>query len=346
MLNQVKKHSGIVIALLILVGLYLTSRYSFLLFHSLAEIFSIVVAFSIFVIAWNSRSFMNNNYLLFVGVAYLFVGGIDLIHTLGYSGMGVFPNAGADMPTQLWIAGRFMESISLLIAPAMFARKIRARLVLLAYAVVTGVLLTSVLYWDIFPSCYVDGSGLTLFKIAGEYVIMAILAAAGVLLHRRREHFEPQVRKWIYASLALTICAELAFTFYISVFGISNLVGHFFKLFSFYFIYRALIETGLTQPFSLLVRDLKKTEESLRTDKQKLEEALQNAKILRGLLPICSVCKKIRDDEGYWSQLETYIDAHSEAKFSHGICPDCAKKLYPDYFESEASAGTEIPGNS
>ena len=64
------------------------------------------------------------------------------------------------------------------------------------------------------------------------------------------------------------------------------------------------------------------------------------------LLPICSVCKKIHDDKGYWSRLETYIDTHSEAKFSHGICPDCAKKLYPDYFRSEASAGTEIPGDS
>ncbi|MDA8134693.1 MAG: hypothetical protein M0T82_08710, partial [Desulfobacteraceae bacterium] len=62
-----------------------------------------------------------------------------------------------------------------------------------------------------------------------------------------------------------------------------------------------------------------------------LKQALANVKQLSGLLPICSHCKKIRDDKGYWNQIEVYIDQHSEAKFSHGICQDCAKKYYPDY---------------
>ncbi|GAB4547249.1 MAG: hypothetical protein Kow0063_41880 [Anaerolineae bacterium] len=53
--------------------------------------------------------------------------------------------------------------------------------------------------------------------------------------------------------------------------------------------------------------------------------------MLSGLLPICASCKKIRDDEGYWHSVEVYIRDHSEADFSHGICPDCMQKLYPDY---------------
>ncbi len=64
-----------------------------------------------------------------------------------------------------------------------------------------------------------------------------------------------------------------------------------------------------------------------------LEEALSEVKTLSGLLPICSSCKKIRDDNGYWHQIELYIQAHSEAEFSHGICLDCAKELYPQYYE-------------
>ena len=63
-----------------------------------------------------------------------------------------------------------------------------------------------------------------------------------------------------------------------------------------------------------------------------LQEALANVKTLRGLLPICASCKKIRDDGGYWSQIETYLRAHSEAEFSHGICPECARQLYPEQF--------------
>ena len=63
---------------------------------------------------------------------------------------------------------------------------------------------------------------------------------------------------------------------------------------------------------------------------QDLQDALANVKALSGLLPICASCKKIRDDKGYWSQVESYIQTHSEATFTHGICPDCIKKFYPD----------------
>lgn len=65
-------------------------------------------------------------------------------------------------------------------------------------------------------------------------------------------------------------------------------------------------------------------------ERARLEQALREVKELTGLLPICSACKKIRDDQGYWNQLETYIHAHTAARFSHGICPECMERLYPD----------------
>jgi hypothetical protein len=63
---------------------------------------------------------------------------------------------------------------------------------------------------------------------------------------------------------------------------------------------------------------------------EKLQNALADVNQLGGLLPICAYCKKIRDDKGYWNQLEAYLQKHTEAQFSHGICPDCEKKLYAD----------------
>jgi sigma-B regulation protein RsbU (phosphoserine phosphatase) len=69
-----------------------------------------------------------------------------------------------------------------------------------------------------------------------------------------------------------------------------------------------------------------------------LEDALSRIKQLSGFLPICSSCKKIRDDKGYWNQIEQYIRDHSEAEFSHGICPDCAKKLYPGIYNGKADS--------
>jgi nitrate/nitrite-specific signal transduction histidine kinase len=77
--------------------------------------------------------------------------------------------------------------------------------------------------------------------------------------------------------------------------------------------------------------------ERLKTEAEKeklivdLKKALKEVKKLSGLIPICASCKKIRDDRGYWNQLEVFIQKHSEAEFSHGVCPECAKKLYPDF---------------
>ena len=63
-----------------------------------------------------------------------------------------------------------------------------------------------------------------------------------------------------------------------------------------------------------------------------LQEALAKVKTLSGFLPICASCKKIRDDQGYWNQIEAFLSEHSEAEFSHGICPECAGKMYPDIY--------------
>jgi predicted oxidoreductase len=76
------------------------------------------------------------------------------------------------------------------------------------------------------------------------------------------------------------------------------------------------------------ISERKKTEEALK-------DALEDIRTLRGIIPICSNCKKIRDDKGFWNQVESYISSHSPAVFSHGICPDCLKKEFPDYLDDD-----------
>ncbi|HKP00814.1 MAG TPA: response regulator [Nitrospiraceae bacterium] len=77
----------------------------------------------------------------------------------------------------------------------------------------------------------------------------------------------------------------------------------------------------------------KSREEELRRSNEELQKALRDVKVLRGLIPICASCKKIRNDGGFWQQLEEYIGEHSEAEFSHGICQPCVKKLYPGVYQ-------------
>lgn len=97
----------------------------------------------------------------------------------------------------------------------------------------------------------------------------------------------------------------------------------------------------ITKPFNpdlvlLRIRNhlsLKFQRDLLLSRAVEMEAAMAKIKILSGIIPICSSCKKIRDDAGYWQQVEEYISKHSEAEFSHGICNDCIKKLYPDFYK-------------
>ena len=90
---------------------------------------------------------------------------------------------------------------------------------------------------------------------------------------------------------------------------------------------------------SVILVTLRDASDRIRAEQEReklireLEDALEKIKSLRGLLPICAHCKKIRDDRGYWAQVETYVEAHSLAEFSHGICPECVRKYYPEVFE-------------
>jgi PAS domain-containing protein len=86
------------------------------------------------------------------------------------------------------------------------------------------------------------------------------------------------------------------------------------------------------------ITERKRAEEALEEERKRLQKALDDVRTLRGILPICANCKKIRDDQGYWNQVEVYVRDHTEAKFSHGICPECMKKFYPEFAEDESGA--------
>ena len=86
---------------------------------------------------------------------------------------------------------------------------------------------------------------------------------------------------------------------------------------------------------SILSERMANKEKELHKEKERLKDALDKVRTLSGMFPICASCKKIRDDKGYWNQIEVYIRDYSEAEFSHGICPECASKLYPEYYKDD-----------
>ncbi len=248
---------------LILAGLYLASQYSFLLFHSLAEIFTIVIAFGIFILAWNTRLILDNQYIFMIGSAYLFVGILDLLHTLTYEGMGVVPVDSPNLATQFWVASRYLQSLSLLAAPFFIHRKPGHRAVMLVYAAVTLLLVGTILEGHIFPVCYIPGVGLTPFKRASEIAVIIIFLAAIGLTWQKRSEFEPYIFRLLVISILLNICAEVFFSMYMSVFSLYNLIGHFFRFAAYFVIYKGIIQTGFLRPYDLLFHNLKQHEKAL-----------------------------------------------------------------------------------
>jgi len=302
----------------IVVGLFLIQRIDYLLFHNIVELLSILVAFSVFLFAWSSRRYLESDFFVFLGIALLFVAVVDFIHMLAYYGMGVFPGYDKDLPTQLWIIGRYIKAVSLLVAPFFFTLKMKKEIVFPAYIVLVVVML-GLAFIRIFPACYVEGTGLTTFKIVSEYIVCLIYSLAAYTMYLKRLFFSRRVYLLLQAFLAASILSELSFTLYSDVYGFFNMFGHFLKILAFFCLFRGIVHVGFYQPYSLMFLELKSREEATQKE----------VKTLRGIIPICSSCKKIRDDQGAWNQVEVYVREHSEAEFSHGICPDCFHRLYP-----------------
>ncbi len=145
-------------------------------------------------------------------------------------------------------------------------------------------------YLTLFIIVFLTLSGMTLYELFKQFLI-------------------PDISIW--SSHIITIVFSTILAFVVSFFVLKR---------------ENKIKDALNQKNQELLVSKTNLEENLK----RLEEASRNIKILSGLIPICASCKKIRDDDGYWHQIEQYINEHSDAVFSHGLCPACAKKLYPD----------------
>jgi signal transduction histidine kinase/CheY-like chemotaxis protein len=178
-----------------------------------------------------------------------------------------------DLATQLWISARGIEAGALLFFPLLLGKKIRPDILLGALVTVVALLLAAIFSWDIFPACFIEGSGLTPFKVAAEYTICSVVLIAIFLLYKKRSYLDLKVYYYMVASMILTIAAEVSFTSYSDVYGLSNLIGHYFKLLSFFFIYASLIHSGLTRPYSILFKELHEEKDALQEAKKQAEEA-------------------------------------------------------------------------
>lgn len=286
-----------VVSILLLGGLYALSRQNFLVFHGVVEFLSIAVAWSVFLVVWNARSVVRNDALLLLGTAYFFVGLFDLVHTLSYQGMGILPVASEpNAASQLWLVARGLEALGLLAFGLTLGRRVHGGLVFLVGTVVSAAFMLSILAWDVFPDGFVEGKGLTPFKIGAEYVICLLLAGTMALLTARRHLLDPGVYRLVLAAMAVTIASELSFTLYEDLYGPANVAGHLLKIVSFFLVYLALVSSSLKRPYSTLFRELE-------LERRAHHESEERLRTLINAMPdiIC-----FKDGKGRWLEANRY----------------------------------------
>jgi hypothetical protein len=223
----------------IICGLYFVSRYNYLFFHYIVEFTSISIAVSIFVIAINTAYLTSNVFMFLIGTAFFTSALLDFLHTLAFKGQSIFPGFDANLPAQLWISARFVQVICLFVAPFILEKVITKRIktvISIIFSLLFLILVSAIFIFKIFPVSYIDGNGVSLFGKAAEYIFSIMALAAIIIFYFKRKKLNKQIYLPILLSLVFFILSGLSFTLYVDAYGFFNVLGHIFKLLSFYFI--------------------------------------------------------------------------------------------------------------
>jgi len=258
---------AILIGIPVIGSLYLMHLRGPSLPHNLAEMFSVVVAIGIFMLTWNARRFLDNHFFLFLGVAYLFVGIIDSLHALAFDGWIGDGNRNIDM--QLWYAARYLQGVSLVIAPWFAVRKIRSGVTFFAFSAVTVFLLVTI-SGGTFHGWYDRGAHAGIMNVS-DLCLFGLGVAALVMLWRAREHFDGEVFLQLALSVVFVVVSDMSEGLGRRGFESFYMFGDLFQALSFYLVYKAVIETGLVRPYDLVFRNLVRSEEEAQDARSELE---------------------------------------------------------------------------
>ncbi|WP_040215078.1 MASE3 domain-containing sensor histidine kinase [Clostridium polynesiense] len=260
--------------MLIILFIYLSSE-SFLLFHSLIEIITVVISFGVAVIALGTAKISENSYFTFLGITYGFIGIINLFHVFAYEGINLI-SSDANVSSQIWILERYFEGISLIVSFYFINRKINYKKLIAVNSCILTFFLISIMEFKIFPVCYIKGEGLTSFKIISEYIINGMLCIVIYLYNKDRGvHIKHNYKLLIY-SMIFKIGAGFVYVMYKNIIDVYNILGHLLNFISFCFLYKALFKSTIIDPFSTVFDKLNKKATELELSNEETLKAKLN----------------------------------------------------------------------
>jgi diguanylate cyclase (GGDEF)-like protein len=242
--SKIMRLSQHIVLPMVLLLLWALSTFDFLAFHTLIELFTVIVAMAIAFSGWKARQHLSStsNHFIFLSVLYFCVGLIDAAHMSTYKGITLIQYINANTPTQFWIFARLIECLGL---ATFFNVNSQQKWPFGHYSVFAVIItllgIVSIYPLNWFPDSYLDGKGLTNFKIYSEFVAIALVSVALYGIYRHRNDFLPVQTKYFILSLTFTILAELCFTQYTSVYGDANTLGHLLRLISYLYLFKGFI---------------------------------------------------------------------------------------------------------
>ena len=248
--------------------LYLLSSFNYLLYHGTVEMASVALATAVFLVAWNTRKLVMSPALLILAIGLFCASLVDLMHTMAYKGMGVFPGDETNLSIQFWVVARILSAGGFFLAALSqtFRWEMRGWAWLASFWAALLVLVVAVWPLEVFPDCYIDGEGLTPFKVVSEYLVIVIMAASALLFWSCRLLLSPSLVRFLLVAILFNVLAEFSFTLYQDVYGFYNFLGHLLKLAAVVAVFAVLVRETLSDPYHTLFRELSLSKEKVERE--------------------------------------------------------------------------------
>ncbi|MPM26188.1 Adaptive-response sensory-kinase SasA [bioreactor metagenome] len=265
--------------IMILIGLVMLRNVNYYVFHSLAETFSCFIAMGILIVSIHTNRISKNSFFMFLGIGYVFILIMDLFHTYSYGDLMMLSNDVYDMDTKFWIVSRGIELVTLLISFVfLFKKDVRTNnyVIFIVYFVFAGFIIYDIVYLQLFiPVMRTPEDGITNAKIYAEYIIAFGFFICCLIVFLARKNMDRSLFVMIEAALVCKVISELFFTLYGDVTDIYNMLGHIFKVGSYYFTYMGIIVNGLERPFEMININLNMADAAV-IEKEKQKKCMED----------------------------------------------------------------------
>jgi len=332
---------GILVVLVIAI-LYSLSLHTYNLFHIINETLMLLIGFSIFTSSRLSLKFSDNKFIKIAGPGIFISSIIIFIHALAFQGMGLIIDYDIDLSVQLWIIANYILAFSFVFGAIYMRKELNSTLIINGLiGVGAGAVLLAFL--GLFPACYIDGTGLTLFKKISEVVIIFIYFASIYIISYKRKIFEDKFAKHIILAICFLIIGEFLFTLYTNVDETIVFLGHIFRLMGFLEIFGIIRVYNIDEPIDKLFENLKQevikahqSESETRKIAKTFEELYQKAPLGYQSLDKNGNLKYI--NEAYAEMLGYKIDELIGVFFGDLMVESSSRRL-PDQFEDFLNSG-------